>query len=90
MHLDLGRVDEAVTWYRQAADCGYPLALPRTVRLLHTAGRLDESLRLRRFGGEPDGSIAGPWQVRAVEEASERTAAVAGHVRRLVRDPVTY
>ncbi|MFE2100646.1 tetratricopeptide repeat protein [Streptomyces sp. NPDC059468] len=88
--LDLGRVDEAVNWYQRAADCGYPLALPRAVQLLHTAGRVDESLRLRRFGWEPDGSIAGPWQVRAVEEASERSAAVAGHVRRLVRDPVTY
>ncbi|MCL8009987.1 tetratricopeptide repeat protein [Streptomyces sp. AS02] len=61
MLLDWGRVDEAVSWFQQAADCGYPLALPRAVQLLHTAGRGQESTRLRKFGWEPDGSTAGPW-----------------------------
>ncbi|MFI2204250.1 tetratricopeptide repeat protein [Streptomyces sp. NPDC020192] len=61
--LDRGRVEEAVAWYQQAADCGYPLALPRAVQLLETAGRTDESARLHRYGWEPDGSIAGPWRV---------------------------
>ncbi|MFJ9815163.1 hypothetical protein ACIRU3_07795 [Streptomyces sp. NPDC101151] len=83
--LDPGRADEAVTWYQQAADCGYPLALPYAVQLLHTAGRVDECLRLRRLGWEPDGSIAGPRQVRAAEEAPVRSAAAGP-----VRDPVTY
>lgn len=67
--LDQGRVHEAVAWYQEAADCGYPLALPRAIQLLHTAGRPDESLRLRRFGWEPGGSIAGPWQVTAPGDA---------------------
>ncbi|MDO0909942.1 hypothetical protein QQM39_03410 [Streptomyces sp. DT2A-34] len=90
MLLEGGRIDEAVAWYQQAADCGYPLALPRAVQLLHTAGRTDESLRLRRFGWEPDGSIAGPWQPRAPGGAPGRSTAGEGHVQTTARGTVTY
>ncbi|MFF4503216.1 tetratricopeptide repeat protein [Streptomyces sp. NPDC001401] len=86
--LDQGRVDDAVAWYQEAADCGYPLALPRAVQLLHTAGRVDDSLRLRRFGWEPDGSIAGPWQASASGDAPDRSTTAEGPVT--VRGAVTH
>ncbi|MFJ3722718.1 hypothetical protein ACIPYQ_09100 [Streptomyces sp. NPDC090045] len=63
MVREAGREEEAITWYQRAAGAGDPFALGKVVELLRAAGREEESERLRRFGWEPDGSIAERWEV---------------------------
>ncbi|HEV7975334.1 hypothetical protein [Amycolatopsis sp.] len=60
---ELGQVEEAITWYRRAAEAEDPRALPSAAWMLRKTGRTEESTRLRRFGWEPDGSIAEPWVI---------------------------
>ncbi|WP_217213720.1 hypothetical protein [Streptomyces sp. AC550_RSS872] len=58
---EVGRVEEAMSWYFRAAEAGSPRALSAAVWMLRKAGRPQEGVRLYRFGWQPDGSIAVPW-----------------------------
>jgi hypothetical protein len=61
MHQESGRVAEALDWYRRAAEEDDITALPSAVWMLRALGQHEESEQLRRYGWEPDGSIAQPW-----------------------------
>jgi tetratricopeptide (TPR) repeat protein len=62
--------DEAVAWCWSRATEGSPYGAWWTAahRLLQAQGRADEAQRLRRFGWEPDGSVAEPWEALPPEE----------------------
>ncbi|WP_329182025.1 hypothetical protein [Streptomyces sp. NBC_01477] len=49
---------------REQAAAGISRALPDAAELLRRAGRHSEAESLWRYGWEPDGSVARPWQVR--------------------------
>jgi TPR repeat protein len=55
------RLDEALTWVERAADAGDAGALRWAAHWLAGAGQLDEAEQLRRYGWEPDRSIAHVW-----------------------------
>jgi hypothetical protein len=57
------RADEAVAVYLQVAEAG---DIRWAAGMLRAAGRADEAARLRRYGVEPGGRMADPW------EASDR------------------
>jgi TPR repeat protein len=57
-----GRTEEAITFCQRAADAGETVALENAARLLEEAGRTEEAVRLRRYGLEPGGRIADPWE----------------------------
>ncbi|MFA7767920.1 hypothetical protein [Streptomyces sp. NRRL S-448] len=63
MLRDVGRRAQALVWYRRAADAGDRNALRSTAELLEEMGRAEEAARLTRYGWEPDGTIAEPWEV---------------------------
>ncbi|MBM9503181.1 hypothetical protein [Actinacidiphila acididurans] len=63
MLRDAGRRAEALVWYRRAADAGDRDALRATAEMLEEMGRAEEAARLTRYGWEPDGTIAEPWEV---------------------------
>ncbi|MEV0184542.1 tetratricopeptide repeat protein [Streptomyces sp. NPDC050625] len=58
---DAGQLDEALTWVERAADAGDAGALRWAAERLADAGQLDEAEQLRRYGWEPDRSIARTW-----------------------------
>ena len=62
MLAEAGRTEEAITWLRSRAEAGDPYALGAAARMLAEAGRTDEAARLRRYGIEPGGWIADPWE----------------------------
>jgi len=57
-----GRTEEAITFYRQAAEAGDISGLGQAARMLEEAGRTEEAARLRRYGIEPGGRTADPWE----------------------------
>ncbi|WP_348652400.1 hypothetical protein [Streptomyces sp. ATE26] len=57
-----GRTKEAMAWWRRAADAGGSLALKHAASFLQETGRGQDAENLRRYGWEPDGSIAEPWE----------------------------
>lgn len=57
------RTDEAIGWLRSSAEIGHARDLMRESDLLASAGRLDEANCLKRYGWEPDGSIADSWHI---------------------------
>jgi hypothetical protein len=59
-----GRPEEAIIVYQQAAEAGVPHALEQAAGLLAKAGRAEEAGRLLRYGIEPGGRIADPWEAR--------------------------
>lgn len=63
MLRDAGRRAQALAWYRRAADAGDRDALRSTAILLDEMGRVEEAAKLTRYGWEPDGKIAEPWEV---------------------------
>jgi hypothetical protein len=56
------RVPEALERLRDHAEAGSAGALTLTADLLHAVGREDEARRLGRYGREPGGWIAEPWE----------------------------
>ncbi|MGW6257025.1 caspase family protein [Streptomyces sp. NPDC055085] len=56
-----GQRQEALAWLRQLADRGQWFALQLTADTLEVGGELHEARSLRRYGWEPDGSIATAW-----------------------------
>jgi hypothetical protein len=56
-----GRLHEAIDWYQRAAVAGDLDALLGAAELLERDGRMDELVRLRQYGLEPDGQIAKEW-----------------------------
>jgi TPR repeat protein len=56
-----GRETEAEAWWRCATEAGDPDAVGRLARSLKGAGRGEEATRLERFGIEPGGHTANPW-----------------------------
>ena len=64
-----GRDEEAITFYQRAAEAyqreaeaGDTDALKEAAAILNRAGRPDEAARLLRYGIEPGGRIADPWE----------------------------
>jgi TPR repeat protein len=58
-----GRIEEAISFYQRAADAGDSRALlPTATGMLTGEGRTAEGARLHRYGIEPDGRIADPWE----------------------------
>ncbi|MEU0414526.1 hypothetical protein ABZ307_43100, partial [Streptomyces griseorubiginosus] len=61
-HLaETDRLDEALTWVERAVDAGNTEALRWAAHWLAGAGQMDEAKQLRRYGWEPDRSIAHAW-----------------------------
>ncbi|MFE1840619.1 CDC27 family protein [Streptomyces sviceus] len=58
---EANRLEEALDWYGRAADAGDAAALGWAAKHLADAGHLDEAEQLRRYGWEPDRSIAQTW-----------------------------
>jgi hypothetical protein len=56
------RIAEALERLRTHAEAGNTGSLTLVTDLLHAAGRVDEARRLRRYGWEPKGWIAEPWE----------------------------
>ncbi|MDQ1073727.1 hypothetical protein [Streptomyces canus] len=56
------RLDEALAWVEYAADAGDAEALRWAAHWLAGAGHMDEAEQLRRYGWEPDRSIAHTWK----------------------------
>ncbi|MET9964867.1 hypothetical protein ABZZ80_02790 [Streptomyces sp. NPDC006356] len=56
------RIAEALERLRAHAEAGNTGSLTLATDLLHAAGRVDEARRLRRYGWEPKGWIASPWE----------------------------
>ena len=59
---EAGQDGEAITFYLRAAEAGDIFAFENAAELLETAGEAREATRLRRYGIEPGGQIANPWQ----------------------------
>ncbi|MFF8315549.1 hypothetical protein ACF06V_00085 [Streptomyces bobili] len=59
---EAGRIEQAITWYRRAGEAGNANALWHVTQLLEKAGRPEEGKKLRRYGWEPHGAIAQPWE----------------------------
>ena len=59
---EAGRTEEALTFYQQAAEAGDPRALAHAAGMLQKAGRTKDAARLGRYGIEPGGRIADPWE----------------------------
>ena len=59
---EAGRTEEALTFYQQAAEAGDPSALAQAAGMLQKAGRTKDAARLGRYGIEPGGRIADPWE----------------------------
>ncbi|MYS91746.1 MULTISPECIES: tetratricopeptide repeat protein [Streptomyces] len=59
-----GQVDEALAWCRRAGESGTVFALHSAVDLLRRAGREAAADQLARYGWEPGGDIAQPWEAR--------------------------
>ncbi|MGN3955100.1 tetratricopeptide repeat protein [Streptomyces sp. WAC8370] len=55
-----GQPDEALDWYKAAANAGY-FSLEEVASLLHEKGQTEEAARLLRYGLDPGGSVAEPW-----------------------------
>jgi hypothetical protein len=57
-----GRIEEAIGFYRRAAESSGSIdALKQAARLLTLADRVDEAARLLQYGLEPGGAVAGEW-----------------------------
>ncbi|UED83281.1 hypothetical protein [Streptomyces profundus] len=65
-----GRQEEAMVWLRQELTSGNRRARWITAELLARTGHGPEAERLRRYGVEPDGSIAQPWAATPPEQVS--------------------
>ncbi|OEJ28975.1 hypothetical protein AS594_35715 [Streptomyces agglomeratus] len=60
---EMGRTEEAIAWYRRTAERKYHLlATDKIASLLEKGGRLQDAGRFKRYGLEPDGSLATPWE----------------------------
>ena len=58
---EAGRAEAAITWLQACARMGVFDALQIAVQLLSGVGREEEAQSLRRYGWEPDGTIASSW-----------------------------
>ncbi len=67
MLREAGRADEAIIFYRRAAEAGDAHALKLAAGMMQKAGRSDEAARLRRYGIEPGGQTADPWEANIQE-----------------------
>ena len=56
------RIEEALAFYLRAAEAGDTAAPGAAAGMLREAGRPEEAERLRRYGIEPGGRIADPWE----------------------------
>ncbi|MER5968883.1 hypothetical protein ABT112_03895 [Streptomyces sp. NPDC002055] len=72
LYTEAHRTDDALTAWQQYADRGdgYGYALKQAVALLRDAGRSADARRLLRYGWEPDGTPAEPWEVRPPRRAA--------------------
>jgi hypothetical protein len=52
---------EAITWLQTCAWAGHHNALRLSAHVLEKTGRRHDSELLRKYGWEPDGTIARPW-----------------------------
>ena len=58
------RPAEALERLRAHAEAANTGSLALATDLLHAAGRVDEARRLRRYGWEPKGWLAEPWEAQ--------------------------
>ena len=59
---EAGRAEEALTWLQVYANMGVFDALQTAAQLLWDLGREEEAQSLRRYGWEPDGTLASSWE----------------------------
>jgi hypothetical protein len=59
---EAGLTEEAITRLRARTTSASPSALEHAARMLEEAGLTEEAARLRRYGIEPGGRIADPWE----------------------------
>ena len=57
-----GRTEESRIFSQRAAEAKEPTRGEKAAEMLAKAGRTEESARLRRYGMEPGGRIADPWE----------------------------
>jgi tetratricopeptide (TPR) repeat protein len=59
--LQADQAREAITWLQSCASAGQHDALHLSAHVLEKTGRRHDSELLRKYGWEPDGTIAKPW-----------------------------
>ena len=67
MLQEAGQADEAIIFYQRAAEAGDAHALELAAGMMQKVGRSDEAARLRRYGIEPGGQTADPWEANFQE-----------------------
>ncbi|MFF2789894.1 tetratricopeptide repeat protein [Streptomyces sp. NPDC058049] len=85
---DAGRLDEALAWYERAAATAdtqearwWPMngrlhtrSVERAIGVLRELGRATEADALKRYGWDPSGRIAAPWDLKPSEDIAPHPA----------------
>ncbi|UKY47887.1 tetratricopeptide repeat protein [Streptomyces inhibens] len=70
LQLSAGCTDEALAWYQRATEAGDDTAVQQAAQLLKDAEQAQEAESLIRYGWEPAGGIAAPWDAPLPQTSS--------------------